>query len=445
MMVRSVVMMTALALCAGSTSAQTPEDAAKAIAALAGYDRSQSRAPLVAVEELIRDSSGNAELRRALRGALANLLGSSATQDARLFAARQLWMLGPGDALPVLKPLLLDDDAVDLACYALGQDPAPEAGQALREALAAAEGKARIALANLLGERRDADAVPALCAVANGGDLPAACAAVRALGKIGTDAAADCLAKSLESPDATVRSATMDAALLCAEALLTGGNRARAAAIYTQLAGETYPAAVRKAANLGLNNTKLGPPLVLFDGQNLDHWEGNLEIWRIEDGAIVGGSLDHPVPHNEFLCTKETFDNFELRLRVKLSSPDANAGIQIRSQREPGTPAVLGYQADMGQTYWGCLYDEHRRDQILVNADQETVRNVIALNDWNEYVIRCEGSRIQLWMNGHLTADFTESDDTIPRSGIIGLQIHSGPPSQAYYRDIVLRRIVPIE
>ena len=106
---------------------------------------------------------------------------------------------------------------------------------------------------------------------------------------------------------------------------------------------------------------------------------------------------------------------------------------------------MLGYQADMGQTYWGCLYDEHRRDQILVNADQETVRNVIALNDWNEYVIRCEGSRIQLWMNGHLTADFTESDDTIPRSGIIGLQIHSGPPSQAYYRDIVLRRIVPIE
>ena len=69
MMVRSVVMMTALALCAGSTSAQTPEDAAKAIAALAGYDRSQSRAPLVAVEELIRDSGGNAELRRALRGA----------------------------------------------------------------------------------------------------------------------------------------------------------------------------------------------------------------------------------------------------------------------------------------------------------------------------------------------------------------------------------------
>ncbi len=445
MIVRSVAIMTALALCAGAASAQTPEDAAKSIAAIAGYDRSQSRAPLIAVEELIRDAKGNAELRRAIGGALAELLASNATQDARLFAARQLWILGPGDALPVLKPMLLDDDAVDLACYALGQDPAPEAGQALREALAVADGKARIALANLLGERRDPEAVPALCTIANGSDLPAACAAVRALGKIGTEAAADGLVKSLESPEATVRSSAMDASLLCAEALLTGGNRVQAAAMYTQLAGETYPAAVRKAANLGLNNTKLGPPLVLFDGQNLEHWEGNLEIWRIENGAIVGGSLENPVPHNDFLCTKETFDNFELRLRVKLSSPEANAGIQIRSQREPGTPAVLGYQADMGQTYWGCLYDEHRRDQILVNADQETVRNVIDPGDWNEYVIRCEGPRIQLWMNGHLTADYTEPDDTIPRKGIIGLQIHGGPPSQAYYRDIVLRRIVPIE
>ena len=120
----------------------------------------------------------------------------------------------------------------------------------------------------------------------------------------------------------------------------------------------------------------------------------------------------------------------------------------IRSRRIPNHYEMCGYQVDMSQgtpNYWGCLYDEHRRDQILVNADQETVRNVIALGDWNEYVIRCEGPRIQLWMNGHLTADYTEPDDTIPRNGIIGLQIHSGPPSQAYYRDIVLRRIVPIE
>jgi hypothetical protein len=106
---------------------------------------------------------------------------------------------------------------------------------------------------------------------------------------------------------------------------------------------------------------------------------------------------------------------------------------------------VSGYQADMGQQYWGCLYDEHRRNKILVNADQEKVKQVIDLTDWNDYVIRCEGKRIQLWLNGYQTADYTETDDTISQSGIIGLQIHGGPPSQAWYRDIVLRKIVPIE
>jgi hypothetical protein len=268
---------------------------------------------------------------------------------------------------------------------------------------------------------------------------------MRALGKIGTEAAAACLTKGLTSDEATVRSAAMDAALICAEELLEGGKRAEAKAIYSELAKDTYPQAVQKAAQLGLNNVKLGPPVVLFDGENLDHWEGNLEIWRIENGAIVGGSLENPVPHNDFLCTKESFEDFELRLQVKISSPDANAGIQIRSKRDSDSPAVSGYQADMGQQYWGCLYDEHRRNKILVNADQEKVKQVIDLTDWNDYVIRCEGKRIQLWLNGYQTADYTETDDTISQSGIIGLQIHGGPPSQAWYRDIVLRKIVPIE
>lgn len=324
-------------------------------------------------------------------------------------------------------------------------DSAPEAGPVLLEGLLAAEGNARIAVIERLGERRDAEAVPLLCAIANGGDLPAACAAMRALGEIGTEAAANCLANRLEFSEGRARTAAIEASLLCAEALVLEGKRDRAMALYTQLAGEAYPAAVRAAANLGLRNRKLGPPLLLFDGENLEHWEGNLGIWRIENGAIVGGSLENPVQHNDFLCTKDQFGDFELRLQVKLSDPDANAGIQFRSQREPGTPAVRGYQADMGQKYWGCLYDEHRRNEILVNADQGAVRKILDLSGWNEYTILCDGGRIQLWMNGHLTADYAELDDAIPRDGIIGLQIHSGPPSQAYYRNIVLRRIVPLE
>ena len=445
MFVRMGAMMMALAVMAGAVYAQTPEEAAETVAAVAGYKRGDSRAPLIEVEKLIRESHGNAAVRKAIYNGLVKILDSNATQDAKLFVCRQLWMLGPKDALSVLKPMLLNDDTVDMACYAIAQDPAPEAGQALREALAEAKGNAEVAIANLLGDRGDTEAVQALCAVASGDRLPAARAAMRALGKIGTEAAAACLTNGLTSDEATVRSAAMDAALICAEELLEGGKRAEAKAIYSELAKDTYPQAVQKAAQLGLNNVKLGPPVVLFDGENLDHWEGNLEIWRIENGAIVGGSLENPVPHNDFLCTKESFEDFELRLQVKISSPDANAGIQIRSKRDSDSPAVSGYQADMGQQYWGCLYDEHRRNKILVNADQEKVKQVIDLTDWNDYVIRCEGKRIQLWLNGYQTADYTETDDTISQSGIIGLQIHGGPPSQAWYRDIVLRKIVPIE
>ncbi len=445
MVIRLGALIAVLASCAGAAFAQTPAEAAEKVAAIAGYDRSQSRAPLTEIEELVRESKGNAELRKAIGDALAKVLASNATKDAKLFACRQLWLLGPKDALPVLKPMLLDNGAVDMACYAIGQDPVPEAGQVLREALASAGGNAELAIVNLLGDRRDAEAVTALCSVAGGPRLPAACAAVRALGKIGTEAAAACLAESLASEEVTVRSSAMDASLVCAEELIKSGKRAEGAAIYAELAKETYPAAVQKAAKLGLNNARLGPPIVLFDGQNIDQWEGNMDLWRIENGAIAGGSRDKPVPHNDFLCTKEAFDNFELRLKVKISSADTNAGIQLRSKREPESPAVSGYQADMGQNYWGCLYDEHRRDQILVTADQETVSKVINVTDWNEYVIRCEGKRIQLWLNGAQTADYTETDDGIPQTGIIGLQIHQGPPSQAYYRDIVLRKIVPIE
>lgn len=445
MMIRLGATMIALAFLAGAVYAQTPQEAAEKVAAIANYKRSDSRAPLLEVEQLIRETRGNIEMRKAIFDGLVQVLGSEATQDAKLFACRQVWLLGAKEALPVLEPMLLDEATVDMACSAIALDPAPETGETLRKALANAGGNAEIAIVNLLGERRDAEAVQALCGIAGGDKLPAACAAVRALGKIGNEAAAACLAKALESTEVTVRSTTMDASLICAEALLKSGKRADGAAIYSELANETYPEAVRNAAKLGLNNAKLGPPIVLFDGQNLGQWEGSLEIWRIEDGAIVGGSLDKPVPHNDFLCTKEAFGDFELRLRVKLSSPDANAGIQIRSQRVPGDHEVSGYQADMGQNYWGCLYDESRRNTILVNADQDKVKQVIDLADWNTYVIRCEGKRIQLWLNGYQTADYTETEENIPLSGVIGLQIHGGPPSQAWYKDIVLRKIVPIE
>lgn len=179
----------------------------------------------------------------------------------------------------------------------------------------------------------------------------------------------------------------------------------------------------------------------IFDG-TFAGWEGDLAIFRIQDGAIVGGSLDRKIARNEFLCTTKTYGDFELRLKVKLlGGAGANAGIQFRTRRIPNHHEVSGYQADMGTGYWGALYDESRRNKVLKGPDQEQMKRDIRVDDWNDYVIRAEGRRIQLWINGVQTVDYVEEDPAIETTGAICLQIHGGPPSEAWYKDLTLREL----
>ena len=186
-------------------------------------------------------------------------------------------------------------------------------------------------------------------------------------------------------------------------------------------------------------------PVPLFDGKTFEGWEGDTaKTWRILDGALVGGSLDATVPQNEFLSTKKVFTNFELRLKVKLVGTEGfvNGGIQLRSKRIATPPNEMsGYQADVGAGYWGCLYDESRRNKMLVTADKEVVEKALKKDDWNEYVIRCERPRIQLWLNGVKTVDFTETEAGMEQSGQIAVQIHGGAKAVASYRDIVIEEL----
>ena len=195
------------------------------------------------------------------------------------------------------------------------------------------------------------------------------------------------------------------------------------------------------AANLKRSERQEFTPL--FDGKTLDGWEGDLKVFRVQDGAIVGGNLKQRLPRNEFLCTKKEFADFELRLKFKLLGKGANAGVQIRSRRAAKDSShpneMIGYQADLGDGYWGCLYDESRRRKVLAGPPQDQRSKIIKRDDWNQYVIRCQGRRIQLWINGKKTVDYTEPDKKIPQKGLIGLQIHGGPPSEAWYKDIVIR------
>jgi hypothetical protein len=187
-----------------------------------------------------------------------------------------------------------------------------------------------------------------------------------------------------------------------------------------------------------------GKPTRLFDGRSLEGWqELTPRTWRIDKGALVGGSLNETVPHNDFLSTTKEFKNFDLRLKVKLAGTGfVNGGIQLRSQRlkDPAFE-MTGYQADMGEGYWGSLYDESRRNKTLAHAHGTIIKRIVKPNDWNDYIIRCEDRHIRLWLNGVLTVDYTEDDQDIPLSGLIGLQIHGGGKAEASYRDIRLAEL----
>lgn len=183
----------------------------------------------------------------------------------------------------------------------------------------------------------------------------------------------------------------------------------------------------------------------LFDGKSTDQWEGNMDWFRVEDQCIVAGSLNKTIPHNEFLCTKKTYANFELKVQVRLKGKGDNAGVQFRTVRIPNKTEVSGFQCDVGSAWdrpvWACLYDESRRNKMLAEGDAAKTRAALHQDDWNELTVRAENDRIQIWLNGYQTVDYTETDPKIAREGIIGLQIHSGPPSEAWYRAI---RIKPL-
>ena len=176
----------------------------------------------------------------------------------------------------------------------------------------------------------------------------------------------------------------------------------------------------------------------LFNQKDLTGWEGDFSIWKVVDGVIVGDSPG--IKHNQFLTTKDEFSDFELKLEFRLKDGVGNSGVQFRTKRVPGSTEVSGYQADIGENYWGCLYDESRRNKVLVKAPTE-FESSLKKGDWNEYVIRAVGDHIVLKMNGVTTVDYREPDKQIDRSGIIALQVHSGGPLKVEFRNLRIKSL----
>jgi len=164
--------------------------------------------------------------------------------------------------------------------------------------------------------------------------------------------------------------------------------------------------------------------VILFNGKNLQYWEGDKNVWHIENGVITAGDTSIEHLQNDFLATKKGYKNFALKQKFKLEGGPGfiNAGVQVNSQRNTMAPLneMVGFQADIGPGFTGSLYDETRRNMILAKADSAIEEKSLHKNDWNNYEIRCIGRRIIIILNGTQTVDYTEPENDYPDFDKIG-------------------------
>ena len=204
----------------------------------------------------------------------------------------------------------------------------------------------------------------------------------------------------------------------------------------------------------------------IFDGKSLAGWEGDPKYWRVEGGAIVGEITPETViKSNTFIVWRGGRPrDFELKLDYRIT-PSGNSGINYRSAivPDPVTPsnpfAMRGYQFDLdgGKRYVGNNYEEKGR--LFVGVRGQVTRIVgtrppvvlstfgdanelgsIATDDWNAVHLVIRGNTLAHMLNGRLMS-VTIDDDAAnrPADGLLGVQVHVGPPMKVEYRNIRLK------
>ena len=211
----------------------------------------------------------------------------------------------------------------------------------------------------------------------------------------------------------------------------------------------------------------------LFNGTDLDGWEGDERLWEVTDGMIRGETTAEKASKgNTFLIWKDEVTDFELRLSFRVSSIN-NSGIQYRSAhitdpaKKPRNAHVLrGYQHEIRNSgdlpsVAGFIYDEGgKRKRMCLVGDKavwkdgkkvvestlisaEDFKKLFRVDQWNDVIIVAKGTRIQHYLNGRLILDFTDSEDQATLKGRLGLQLHGGKPMWAEYKDIRMKSLSP--
>ncbi|MFN7730535.1 MAG: DUF1080 domain-containing protein [Pirellula sp.] len=209
----------------------------------------------------------------------------------------------------------------------------------------------------------------------------------------------------------------------------------------------------------------------LFNGRDLEGWDGDPRLWSVRDGVIRGETTSEKVASgNTFLiCKAGDFRDFELRLTFRCNDAN-NSGIQYRSRRIDETKAknrwvVHGYQHELRDentlpNVAGFIYDEGGKRGRLCLAGERAVwekgskqvlgtlieadayRELFRLHEWNDVVIVARGNTIRHYLNDRLILEFEDRDpDLALREGVIALQLHAGKPMWTEFKDVRIRSL----
>lgn len=209
----------------------------------------------------------------------------------------------------------------------------------------------------------------------------------------------------------------------------------------------------------------------IFDGKTLNGWEGDTKYWRVEDGTIVGEVTQSTIlKTNSFLIWKGGEPaNFELRVKYRISGK-GNSGVNYRSTRIDSLPyALKGYQQDIdGKDKYNLGYPRHsgqnyeergrqflalRGQRVVIDngmppkvtdslGTKENLLKSINYDGWNQLYIVAQGNNLKHYLNGKLMSEVTDND-TLNRKlkGLIGVQVHVGPPMKVEYKDFEIRSL----
>lgn len=207
----------------------------------------------------------------------------------------------------------------------------------------------------------------------------------------------------------------------------------------------------------------------LFNGKDLAEWDGNTNFWSVQEGIIVGQTTrELPAKGNTFLIWKGgELKDFELRLSFKIEN--GNSGVQYRS-KDFGKWVMGGYQCDIrspaydtpdaknctgkiysekvgrGQMAFGgekSIYDKNGKKSVVGKVNEiEKIKQALDKSEWKDLVIVARGNVLTQTINGETICELTDNDEArCERSGMVGLQIHAGPPMKVSFKNIRVKEL----